>query len=180
MKITLTPLDPPKRRWAQSGGKPDPKKLRAALEAIENAVEPDIVILYGSAARSAMKANSDVDLMLVKNEIDYAAADAAVQAGTSASGGRTHVQNGARDTRSTTQGTRTQPPGRDRSHAEARALNGVRPTGWRSADPKGPRTATKTRESGRPTQTRISWNSDHPGHSHPTGRQRPLTPTLPP
>ena len=91
MKITLTPVDRPKKPWAQTAGRPDPEKLRAGLEAIEKGVEPDIVILYGSAARGSMKPSSDVDLLVVKDGIDQDAVNRAADAGTQAGGGRAHV-----------------------------------------------------------------------------------------
>ena len=91
MKITRTPVNPPKKRWAQAGGRPDAERLRAALEAIDKAVEPDVAILYGSAARGGMTPDSDVDLLIVKDGIDQDAVNRAADAGTEAGGGRAHV-----------------------------------------------------------------------------------------
>ena len=91
MKTTLTRTDRPKRRWAQSKRRPDPQKLRAALAAIEEAVEPDVVILYGSGARGTMKPDSDVDLLIVGVGIDQDAVIRATDTGTDTGGGRTHV-----------------------------------------------------------------------------------------
>ena len=81
-----TRTDRPKRRWAQSKRRPDPQKLRAALAAIEETVEPDVVILYGSGARGTMKPDSDVDLLIVGDSIDQDAMNPATAAGTDTGG----------------------------------------------------------------------------------------------
>ena len=47
--------------------KPAAADLRAAIEAIVSRLEPDQIILFGSAARGEMTDDSDLDLLVIKN-----------------------------------------------------------------------------------------------------------------
>ena len=47
--------------------KPAAADLRAAIEAIVSRLEPDQIILFGSAARGEMTHDSDLDLLVIKN-----------------------------------------------------------------------------------------------------------------
>ena len=54
-------------------------KLRQVLDAIAEAVEPERIILFGSAARGTMDAGSDIDLLVVKRTDDLPGLRAAVR-----------------------------------------------------------------------------------------------------
>ena len=54
-------------RWINPDGTPDGAKLAEIVRGIVSAVRPDRIVLFGSAARGAMKSGSDLDLMVVKN-----------------------------------------------------------------------------------------------------------------
>lgn len=54
-------------RWKVVGGRPDPEQLGAVLSPIIESLDPDLVIVFGSAARATMTADSDVDLLVVKD-----------------------------------------------------------------------------------------------------------------
>lgn len=55
--------------WTIQNGGPDDRELRAVVRKVVDATEPDMVILFGSAARRQMHKGSDVDLLVVK-EVD--------------------------------------------------------------------------------------------------------------
>ena len=55
--------------WTIQNGGPDDRELRAVVRKVVDATEPDMVILFGSAARRQMHRGSDVDLLVVK-EVD--------------------------------------------------------------------------------------------------------------
>ena len=50
-----------------TGGKPDPDQLAGIISPIVEAIDPDLVIVFGSAARATMTTESDVDLVVVKD-----------------------------------------------------------------------------------------------------------------
>ena len=52
--------------WTVVGGRPDPVQLAGVLSPIIDEIDPDLIIVFGSAARAAMTAGSDVDLVVVK------------------------------------------------------------------------------------------------------------------
>ena len=54
-------------RWINPDGTPDGAKLAEIVRGIVSAVRPDRIVLFGSAARGAMKSGSDLDLLVVKN-----------------------------------------------------------------------------------------------------------------
>ena len=54
------------RGWTVVDGRPDATELRQVLDAIAEAVDPERIILFGSAARGTMHAGSDIDLLVVK------------------------------------------------------------------------------------------------------------------
>ena len=54
-------------RWINPDGTPDGAKLDEIVRGIVSAVRPDRIVLFGSAARGAMKSGSDLDLLVVKN-----------------------------------------------------------------------------------------------------------------
>lgn len=54
-------------RWINPDGTPDGAKLDEIVRGIVSAVHPDRIVLFGSAARGAMKSGSDLDLLVVKN-----------------------------------------------------------------------------------------------------------------
>ena len=47
---------------------PSPRRIRAAVATIVKRVQPDQIILFGSGARGEMTAQSDVDLLVIRNE----------------------------------------------------------------------------------------------------------------
>ena len=53
-------------RWTVVNGAPDREQLTALLAPIITGVEPELVIVFGSAARRSMTADSDVDILIVK------------------------------------------------------------------------------------------------------------------
>ncbi len=55
--------------WTIQNGGPDERELRAVVRRVVEAAEPDMVILFGSAARRQMRKDSDIDLLVVK-EVD--------------------------------------------------------------------------------------------------------------
>ena len=67
------------RGWTVVDGRPDETELRQVLDAIAEAVEPERIILFGSAARGTMHAGSDVDLLVVKRTDDLPGLRAAVR-----------------------------------------------------------------------------------------------------
>ena len=70
----------PPDAWTVIDGRPDETELRPVLDAIAAAVDPDRIIVFGSAARGTMTADSDVDLLVVKRTDDLRALRAAVRA----------------------------------------------------------------------------------------------------
>ena len=70
----------PPDAWTVIDGRPDETELRPVLDAIAAAVDPDRIIVFGSAARGTMTADSDVDLLIVKRTDDLRALRAAVRA----------------------------------------------------------------------------------------------------
>ena len=60
----------PSREWKLVDGRPDPDQLARVIDPIVQAIQPDLVILFGSAARGTMTADSDVDLVVVKDAAD--------------------------------------------------------------------------------------------------------------
>ena len=70
----------PPDAWTVTDGRPDETELRPVLDAIAEAVDPDRIIVFGSAARGTMTADSDVDLLVVKRTDDLRALRAAVRA----------------------------------------------------------------------------------------------------
>ncbi len=52
--------------WTIRNGGPDERELRAVVRKVVEATEPDMVILFGSAARRQMRKGGDVDLLVVK------------------------------------------------------------------------------------------------------------------
>jgi HEPN domain-containing protein len=48
-------------------GRPDPAQLHTVLAPIIERVDPDLIVVFGSAARGSMTPRSDVDLLVVKN-----------------------------------------------------------------------------------------------------------------
>lgn len=61
------------REWRgiNPDGTPDEAMLKAITAAIVDAVRPQRVILFGSAARGRMNAKSDVDVLVVKDGEHY-------------------------------------------------------------------------------------------------------------
>ena len=70
----------PPDTWTVTDGRPDEAELQPVLDAIAAAVDPDRIIVFGSAARGTMTAGSDVDLLIVKPTDDLGALRAAVRA----------------------------------------------------------------------------------------------------
>ena len=60
----------PGREWKLVDGRPDPDQLAGVIAPIVQEIQPDLVILFGSAARGTMTADSDVDLVVVKDAAD--------------------------------------------------------------------------------------------------------------
>ena len=60
----------PSREWKLVDGRPDPDQLAGVIAPIVQEIQPDLVILFGSAARCNMAADSDVDLVVVKDLLD--------------------------------------------------------------------------------------------------------------
>ena len=59
--------------WKVSNGRPDTAQLAAVMQPIVETVDPEMVIVFGSAARATMTAESDVDLAVVKDVPDLEA-----------------------------------------------------------------------------------------------------------
>ena len=59
--------------WRVSDGRPEPAQLAAVMQPIVETVDPEMVIVFGSAARATMTAESDVDLVVVKDVSDLEA-----------------------------------------------------------------------------------------------------------
>ena len=55
--------------WTVVGGRPDPAQLAGVLSPIIDKIDPDLIIVFGSAARAVMTTGSDVDLVVVKDVI---------------------------------------------------------------------------------------------------------------
>ena len=70
----------PPDTWTVTDGRPDEAERQTVLDAIAEAVDPDRIIVFGSAARGTMTAGSDVDLLIVKRTDDLRALRAAVRA----------------------------------------------------------------------------------------------------
>ena len=51
---------------------PDPERLQAAIDLIVARLEPDQIILFGSAAREEMSELSDLDLLVIKERGPHA------------------------------------------------------------------------------------------------------------
>ena len=49
-----------------SPGVPDPARLQAAVDFVVERLRPDQVVLFGSAARGALSAHSDLDLLVIR------------------------------------------------------------------------------------------------------------------
>jgi predicted nucleotidyltransferase len=57
---------------AKGRGKPDPAVLADIVKRIVRAANPEKIVLFGSAARSQMGPNSDIDLLVIKDgKFDY-------------------------------------------------------------------------------------------------------------
>ena len=56
-----------RREWTVIGGRPDSDQLAAIVSPIVRTIDPDLVIVFGSAARATMTPESDVDLVVVKD-----------------------------------------------------------------------------------------------------------------
>ena len=59
-------------------GRPDPRHLKALVRAIVSTAAPERIILFGSAARGEMHADSDIDLLVVKRNCRTLATAAAI------------------------------------------------------------------------------------------------------
>ena len=70
----------PPDAWTVIDGRPDATELQPVLDAIAAAADPDRIIVFGSAARGTMTADSDVDLLVVKRTDDLRALRVAVRA----------------------------------------------------------------------------------------------------
>ena len=70
---TLVGYDPAAFRWRgiRPDGTPDEEMLQQLTSAIVKAVEPERIILFGSAARGEMRADSDLDVLVVKDGRHY-------------------------------------------------------------------------------------------------------------
>ncbi len=55
------------RHWHVVNGEPDRNQLAALISPIIEQVDPDLIIVFGSAARGAMTEESDLDLLVVKD-----------------------------------------------------------------------------------------------------------------
>ncbi len=58
------------RHWRVTNGKPDQAQLATLLSAIIEQVDPELLIVFGSAARGSMTDESDLDLLVVKDVAD--------------------------------------------------------------------------------------------------------------
>ena len=69
----LAGYDPAAFRWRgiRPDGTPDEEMLEQLTSAILKAVEPERIILFGSAARGEMRADSDLDVLVVKDGRHY-------------------------------------------------------------------------------------------------------------
>lgn len=56
----------PREPTAPSVGAPDPARLQAAIDLVVARLQPDQIILFGSAARERMSKDSDLDLLVIK------------------------------------------------------------------------------------------------------------------
>ena len=54
------------RNETGAAGQPDEAELQAIVSAIRRTVDPERIVLFGSAARGQMRPDSDIDLMVVK------------------------------------------------------------------------------------------------------------------
>jgi len=63
----ITSHDPNVETWNRGDGQPEPRLLDEALDRILQACKPAEVILFGSAARSELQDDSDIDLLIVEN-----------------------------------------------------------------------------------------------------------------
>ncbi len=54
------------RSGTTTAGPPDPERLRAAIDLVVARLQPDQIILFGSAARNEMSPWSDLDLLVIK------------------------------------------------------------------------------------------------------------------
>ena len=59
--------------WVVLDGRPDAAQLRAVLDPIIDRVAPDLIVVFGSAARGSMTPDSDLDLLVVKDVDDLPA-----------------------------------------------------------------------------------------------------------
>ena len=64
----MTPID----------GRPNPRHLKAIVRAIVSTAAPERIILFGSAARGDMDADSDIDLLVIKSNCRTPATAAAI------------------------------------------------------------------------------------------------------
>jgi predicted nucleotidyltransferase len=61
-----------KGKKTNGGGKPNPAVLEDIVKRIVRAAKPEKIVLFGSAARSQMGPNSDIDLLVIKDgKFDY-------------------------------------------------------------------------------------------------------------
>lgn len=67
-KMTATPpLAPiPDATRRTRAGAPSPERLHAAITLVVEKLQPDQIILFGSAARNEMAERSDLDLLVIK------------------------------------------------------------------------------------------------------------------
>ena len=49
------------------GGMPNPERLQAVVDLVVGRFDPDQIILFGSAARGEMSADSDLDLLVLRD-----------------------------------------------------------------------------------------------------------------
>jgi uncharacterized protein len=56
-----------KTKRKKRAGKLDPAILANIVEQVVHAAEPDKIVLFGSAARGTMRADSDIDLLVIKS-----------------------------------------------------------------------------------------------------------------
>ena len=57
-------------------GTPDPQRLKALVRSIVSTAAPERIVLFGSAARGDMHADSDIDLLVIKSNCRTLATEA--------------------------------------------------------------------------------------------------------
>jgi predicted nucleotidyltransferase len=66
----------PNHEHRGTNGAPSARRLQAAIDVVRARVEPDQIILFGSAAREEMTESSDLDLLVIKNREPHEPAEA--------------------------------------------------------------------------------------------------------